>query len=131
MTDEYYKGEDQRPATWDSMESVLARDKLPWRPKAAGRAALFLRPLASALVAAAGLPRIEPEHKAQRTLLCTLALSIAFLIPFHLGIPADAPLKRIILLAVEGAGYSVFPSILREDCGKWKTTRPGLKPRSD
>jgi len=131
MTGEYYKGDDQRPATSDSMESVRARDKLPWRPKAAGYVALFLGPLAGALVAAASLRRMGQERKGQQTLLYTLVLCVAFLIPFLLGIPADAPIKKIILLAVEGAGFSVFPSILRQDYVKWKTTHPGLKPRND
>lgn len=131
MADEYYKGEDQRSAASASIESVLSRDKLPWRPKAAGYAALFLGPLAGALVAATSLRRIGQERKAQQTLLYTLVLCVAFLIPFLLGIPANAPIKKFILLAVEGAGYSVFPSILREDYVKWKATHPGLKPRND
>jgi hypothetical protein len=41
------------------------------------------------------------------------------------------PIKKIILLAVEGAGYSVFPSIIRQDYVEWKTSNPGVKPRND
>ena len=131
MADEYYKGENQPPATSDSIGTALAGDKLPWRPKASGYVALFLGPLAGALVAGASLRSMGQPRKAHRTLFYTLMLCIAFLIPFLLGIPADAPIKKIILLAVEGVGYSVFPSILREDYVKWKKTHLGVKPRND
>lgn len=87
--------------------------------------------MAGALVAAASLRRMGQAEKAKKTVVYSLLLCVAFLIPFLLGIPADAPIKKIILLAVEGAGYSVFPSILREDYVKWKSAHPGLKPRSD
>jgi hypothetical protein len=113
------------------IEVVLRGSKLPWRPKAAGYVALFLGPMAGALVAAASLRRMGQAEKAKKTVLYSILLCIAFLVPFLLGIPPDAPIKKIILLAVEGAGYSVFPSILREDCVKWKSAHPGLKPRND
>jgi hypothetical protein len=66
-----------------------------------------------------------------QTVLYTLLFCISFLIPFLLFIPSDAPIKKIILLAVEGAGYSVFPSVIRQDYVKWKTSNPGVKPRND
>jgi hypothetical protein len=34
------------------------------------------------------------------------------------------------LFAVEGAGYTVFPSLLREDDVKWKAAHPTVKSRS-
>jgi hypothetical protein len=40
-------------------------------------------------------------------------------------------IKKIIVLAVEGAGFSIFPSILREDYVKWKASNPGVKARND
>jgi hypothetical protein len=71
------------------------------------------------------------SRKANQTVFYTLLLCIAFLIPFILGIPAGAPIKKVILLAVEGAGYSVFPSIIREDYVKWKASKRGVKPGND
>ena len=87
--------------------------------------------MAGAFVAAASFRSMGQPRKAQQTVFYTLLLCIAFLIPFILGIPAGAPIKKIIVLAVEGAGYSVFPSVLREDYVKWKATNPGVKPRND
>lgn len=113
------------------IEVVLAGSKPPWRPRVSGYVAFILGPIAGALVAAASFRSMGETQKAQRTIFYTLLLCIAFLIPFILAIPADAPIKKIILLAVEGAGYSVFPSILREDYLKWKAANNGVKPRND
>jgi hypothetical protein len=114
-----------------AIETVLAGNKPPWRPKVAGYIALFLGPIAGALVVAASFRKIGQPQKAKQTVFYTLLLCVAFLIPFLLGIPADAPISKIILLAVEGAGYSVFPSIIQEDYGRWKASNPGVKPRND
>jgi MFS family permease len=113
------------------IEAVLAGNKPPWRPKVSGYVAFILGPVAGALVAAASFRSMGQRRKAQQTVFYTILLCIAFLIPFILGIPAGAPIKKIIGLAVEGAGYSVFPSVLREDYVKWKQTNPGVKPRND
>ena len=132
MADKNFEVDSQRLATTPApIETVLADHKPPWRPKVAGYVAFILGPMAGALVAAATFRRIGQPRKAQQTLLYTLLLSIAFLIPFLLWIPAEATIKRIILLAVEGAGYSVFPSIIREDYVRWKTANPDVKPRND
>ena len=96
--------------TSDFIGAVPPENEIPWRPKTAGYVALFLGPMAGALVAAANFRRMGQKRRAQQTLLYTLLLCIAFLVPFLLAIPAGAPIKKLILFAVEGAGYSVFPS---------------------
>jgi hypothetical protein len=118
-------------ATPGPIEAVLAGSRPPWRPKVAGYAAFLLGPVAGALVAAASFRRMGLVEKAQKTVFYTLLLCIAFLILFVLGIPADAPIKKFIVLSVAGAGYSVFPSIVREDFVKWRTANPTVKPRND
>jgi hypothetical protein len=131
MADKSLEGGSQRIETASAIETVLAGNKPPWRPKVAGYVALILGPIAGALVAAASFRSMGQPRKAHQTVLYTLLLCIAFLIPFILGIPAGAPIKKIIVLAVEGAGYSVFPSIIRKDYVKWKACNPGVKPRND
>jgi hypothetical protein len=118
-------------ATRGPIENVLAGSSPPWRPKVAGYVAFLLGPIAGALVAAASFRRMGQLEKAQKTLFYTLLLCIAFLVIFILGIPPDAPIKKIIVLAVAGAGYSVFPSVIREDYVKWRTANPAAKPRND
>jgi hypothetical protein len=118
-------------ATPSPIETVLAGSGPPWRPKVAGYAAFLLGPIAGALVAAASFRRMGQLEKAQKTVFYTLLLCIAFLVVFELGMPADAPIKKIIWLAVAGAGYSVFPSIVREDYLKWRAANPAAKPRND
>jgi hypothetical protein len=113
------------------IETVLAASGRPWRPKVAGYAGLLLGPMAGALVAAVSLRRMGQLEKAQKTVFYTLLLCMAFLIVFILGIPSDAPIKKFILLAVAGAGYSVFPSVIREDYVKWRAANPAGKPRND
>jgi len=113
------------------IEVVRDGNKPPWRPKVAGYVALFLGPVAGALVAAASFRRMGQPRKARQTVFYSLLFCVAFLIPFLVGIPADAAIKKIILLAVEGAGYSVFPSIVREDYVKWRNANPAMKPRND
>ena len=110
-----YEGASGEVAPPHSISTILVWSKPPWRPKFSGYIALFLGPMAGALVAAASFRSMGQPRKAQKTVLYTLLLCLAFLIPFILGIPADVPIKKIILLAVEGAGYSVFPSIIHED----------------
>ena len=131
VADKNSEGRSQEIPTSSAIETVLAGSKPPWRPKVAGYVALILGPMAGALVAAASFRSMGQPRKAQQTVFYTLSSCIAFLIPFVLGIPADAPIKKIILLAVEGAGFSIFPSVLREDYVKWKATNPGVKPRND
>lgn len=125
--------EDESPhvETASKIETVLAGNKPPWRPKVAGYVAVLLGPIAGAFVAAASFRSMGLTRKAQQTVFYTLLLSFAFLVPFILSIPDDAPIKKIIVLAVHGAGYSVFPSIVREDYVKWKASNPGVKPRND
>jgi hypothetical protein len=118
-------------ATSNAIETVLAVSKPPWRPKVAGYVALFLGPIAGAFVVAASFRSMGHPRKAHQTVLYTLLLCIAFLIPFLLGIPEGAPIKKIILLSVESAGYSAFPSVVRADYVKWKASNPGVKPRND
>ena len=110
VVDTNLEGGSQRLETARAIETVLTGNKPPWRPKVAGYVALFLGPIAGAFVVAVSFRKMGQPQKAQQTVFYTLLLCIAFLIPFLLGIPADAPIKKIILLAVEGAGYSVFPS---------------------
>ncbi len=131
MADMDFEGKSQELATPSAIETVLAGSKPPWRPKVAGYVAFLMGPMAGALVVAASFRSMGQPRKAHQTVFYTLLLCIAFLIPFLLGIPADAPIKKIILLAVEGAGYSVFPSIIRQDYVKWKASNPGVKPRND
>jgi hypothetical protein len=131
MAEENFEDGVEHLQTSRPIEAVLAGNKPPWRPKVAAHVALILGPIAGALVVAASLRSMGLPRKAQQTVFYTLLLCIAFLIPFLLGIPADAPIKKIILLAVEGAGYSVFPSIVREDYLKWRAANPGVKSRND
>ena len=131
MADTNIEGGSQRIEKASAIENVLAGNKPPWRPKVAGYVALILGPIAGALVAAASFRSMGQPRKAHQTVFYTLLFCFAFLIPFILGIPADAPIKKIIVLAVEGAGYSVFPSLVREDYVKWKAFNPGVKPRND
>ena len=121
----------QEMASSSPIETVLAGSKPPWRPKVSGYVALILGPLAGALVVAASFRSMGQPRKGHQTVFYTLLLCIVFLIPFLLVIPADAPIKKIILLAVEGAGYSVFPSIIRQDYVNWRASNPGVKPRND
>jgi hypothetical protein len=121
----------QEMASSSPIEIVLAGSKPPWRPKVSGYVALILGPLAGALVVAASFRSMGQPRKGHQTVFYTLLFCISFLIPFLLFIPSDAPIKKIILLAVEGAGYSVFPSVIRQDYVKWKTSNPGVKPRND
>ncbi len=114
-----------------AIETVASGNKPPWRPKVSGYVAFVLGPIAGALVAAASFRSMGQPRKAQQRLLYTLLLTAAFLIPFLLAIPADAPIKKFILLAVEGAGYSVFPSLVREEYVKWKAVNSDVKPRND
>ena len=90
-----------------------------------------INPGSGALVAAASFRSMGQPRKAQQTVFYTLLLCIAFLIPFLLAVPADAPIKKIILLVVEGAGYNVLPSIVREEYVKWRGSNPDVKPRND
>jgi hypothetical protein len=131
VAEKNFESRSQEIVSSNAIETILAGTKPPWRPKVAGYVALLLGPIAGALVAAASFRSMGQPRKAHQTVFYTLLLCIAFLIPFVLGIPADAPIKKIILLAVEGAGYSVFPSIIREDYVKWKAANPGAKPRND
>jgi len=131
MANTNIEGGSQEFETTRAIETVLAGNKPPWRPKVAGYVALILGPIAGALVAAASFRSMGQPRKAHQTVFYTLLLSIAFLIPFILGIPDGAPIKKIMVLAVEGAGYSIFPSIMREDYLKWKASNPGVKPRND
>ena len=112
-------------------EAVRPPAIAPWRPKVSGYIGLFLGPVAGALVAAASLRRMGQLRKARETLIYTLILSVAFLVPFILFIPSGAGIKKIILLAVEGAGFSVFPSIVREEYMKWRPLNPDVKLRND
>ena len=114
-----------------AIEQVLSPGKPPWRPKVAGYNALLLGPMAGALVAAVSLRRMGKTEKAQRVLVYSALLCLAFLIPFLRGIPPGAPMKKIILIAVEGAGFSVFPSLLREDYTDWRTAHLDIKQRND
>jgi hypothetical protein len=131
VVDMNIQGESQQIETASAIETVLAGNKPPWRPKVTGYVALILGPIAGALVAAASFRSMGQPRKAHQTMFYTLLFCIAFLIPFILGIPAGAPIKKIIVLAIEGAGYSVFPSIIREDYMKWKASNPSVKPRND
>lgn len=131
VSDKTFESKSQEMTTPSAIETVLAGSKPPWRPKVAGYVAFLLGPMAGALVVAASFRSMGQSRKAHQTVFYTLLLCIAFLVPFLLGIPADAPIKRIILLAVEGARYSVFPSIIRQDYVKWKASNPGVKPRND
>jgi len=115
----------------EPIEVVLAGSKPPWRPKVAGWCALLLGPMAGALVAAASFRRMGQARKAQQTIVYTFVGLVAVLVPLLLVIPADAPIKKLIAIAIEGAGFSVFPSVLREDYVNWKTTHPGTQPRND
>jgi len=124
-------GGSQRIETASAIETVLAGNKPPWRPKVAGYVALFLGPIAGALVAAASFRSMGQPRKAHQTVFYTFLLCVALLVPFILAIPAGAPIKKIIVLAIEGAGYCVFPSIIREDYMKWKASNPTVKPRND
>ena len=114
MADKNSEGRRQEIATSSAIETVLAGSKPPWRPKVAGYVALILGPMAGALVAAASFRSMGQPRKAQQTVFYAVLSCITFLIPFVLGIPADAPIKKIILPAVEGAGFSIFPSVLRK-----------------
>jgi hypothetical protein len=115
----------------DAIETIAGGSKPPWRPKVSGYVAFLLGPVAGALVAAASFRGMGHGRKARQTLVYTVLLTATFLIPFLLAIPADAPIKKFILLAVEGAGYSVFPSLVREEYVKWRAVNPDVKPRND
>jgi hypothetical protein len=78
--------------TLDSIPAVPAENKIPWKPKTAGYLALFLRPMGG-VVSAVNFRRMGQARKGQHTLFCTLLLCIAFLIPFLLAIPAEAPME--------------------------------------
>ncbi len=82
---------------------------------------------AGALVAAASFRRMGQTRKAQQTILYTLFACTVFMSLFLLGLPDKAPIKPIILLAVEGAGFSIFPSIIRGEYVKWKREVPARK----
>ncbi len=131
MADTKIEGGSQHVETATAIETVLAGNRPPWRPKVAGYVALILGPIAGALVAAASFRSMGQPRKAHQTMFYTLLLCIALLIPFILAIPAGAPIKKIMVLAIEGAGYSVFPSIIREDYMKWRASNPSVKPRND
>jgi hypothetical protein len=115
----------------DAIETVSGGGKPPWRPKVSGYVAFLLGPVAGALVAAASFRSMGLPRKARQTVLYTLLLTAMFLIPFLLAIPTNAPIKKFIWLAVEGAGYSVFPSLVREEYVKWRAENPDVKPRND
>src|SRR5580704_9248749 len=119
------EAQDKRTVTSVPIEAVLSVGKPPWRPVVAGWSALLLGPMAGALVAAASFRRMGEGRKAQRTIVYTLIAVVAVMVPVLLVIPADAPIKKLIALAIEGAGFSVFPSVLREDYMKWKAANPG------
>jgi hypothetical protein len=131
VADNPLESESRGFSTPDPIEVVLAADKPPWRPKVAGYTAFLLSPMAGALVTAASLRRMGNRRKARQVLLYTLLFCFAFLIPFILLIPADAGINKIILIAVEGAGFSVFPSVMRDDFVRWKAANPEKKPRND
>jgi hypothetical protein len=83
------------------------------------------------LVAAASFRRMGQRRKARQTILYTIFACTVFMGLFLLGLPEKAPIKPIILLAVEGAGLTIFPSIVRGEYVKWKRENPGAKPRND
>ena len=111
------------------IETVL-EGKAPWRPKVAARIGFFLGPIAGALVVAASLRRMGLPDKAKKTVTYTVLLCIAFLIPWLLLVPEDAGINKLILVAIEGASYTVFPSILREDYLNWRTAHPSVPARN-
>jgi hypothetical protein len=125
------ESQDNKAITSVPIEAVLAGSKPPWRPVVAGWCALLLGPIAGALVAAASFRRMGEGRKAQQTITYTLIAVVAVMVPVLLVLPADAPIKKLIAIAIEGAGFSVFPSVLREDYVKWKAANPGAKPRND
>jgi hypothetical protein len=125
------EAQDKTTVTSVPIEAVLTGSKPPWRPVVAGWCALLLGPVAGALVTAASFRRMGKGRKAQQTIVYTLIAVVAVMVPVLLVIPEDAPIKKLIALAVEGAGFSVFPSVLREDYVKWKAAYPGAKPRND
>ena len=108
MADTNIQGESQRIETASAIETVLAGNKPPWRPKVAGYVALILGPIAGALVAAASFRSMGQPRKAHQTMFYTLLLCIALLIPFILAIPAGAPIKKIMVLAIEALDIASF-----------------------
>ena len=109
------------------IEAVLAGNKPPWRPKVSGYVALFCGPIAGALVAAASFRSMGLPRKAQQTMSYTLLLCIAFLIPLILGIPAGAPIKKLIAVAVEGAGIVCFPPSFEKTTWRGDALTPTLR----
>ena len=126
-----FEGQNQVTATPRAIETVLAGSKPTWRPKVSGYVALLLGPLAGGLVAAASFRSMGQTHKARQTVFYTVVGCAVFLSLVILGLPARAPLKPILMLAAAGAGFSIFPSIVRNDYVKWKKSNPGVKPRND
>jgi len=131
MAEMDFRGKSERLEISGAITTVPVGNKPPWKTKSFRLCCINPGSNGGALVAADSFRSMGQPRKAQQTVFYTLLRCIAFLIPFLLAIPADAPIKKIILLAVEGAGYSVFLSIVQEEYVKWRGSNPDVKPRND
>jgi hypothetical protein len=97
----------------------------PWRPKAAGRIALFFGPVAGALVVAISLRRMGYEQIAKKVMLLALGVTAA-----EVGILLLIPefLSRFVALGAHVAFLLIFPVLMEKEFSEWQATHPNAMP---
>src|SRR5882672_10636530 len=97
----------------------------PWRPKTAGRIALFFGPVAGALVVAISLRRMGYEQIAKKVLLLALGVTAA-----EVGILLLIPefLSRFVALGAHVAFLLIFPVLMEKEFSEWQATHPNAMP---
>ena len=97
----------------------------PWRPKAAGRMALFFGPVAGALVVAISLRRMGYEQIAKKVMLLALGVTAA-----EVGILSLIPqfLSRFVALGAHVAFLLIFPVLMEKEFSGWQATHPNTIP---
>jgi hypothetical protein len=97
----------------------------PWRPKAAGRIALFFGPVAGALVVSISLRRMGYEQIAKKVMLLALGVTAAE-VAILLLIPEF--LSRFVALGAHVAFLLIFPVLMEKEFSEWQATHPNAMP---
>jgi len=97
----------------------------PWRPKAAGRIALFFGPVAGALVVAISLRRMGYEQIAKKVMILALGVTAA-----EVGILLLIPefLSRFVALGAHVVFLLIFPVLMEKEFSQWQATHPNAMP---
>jgi hypothetical protein len=121
------KADEQFSRLATNLDSPLSAEisQAPWRPKVAGRIALFFGPIAGALVVVISLRRMGHQERARRVRL--LALGMAVVEAVILFFVPDA-LTRVIGLAAEIAFRLIFPTFMEKEFAEWQASHASVNP---